>query len=101
WGGGGVLEGDGGEVALQIVGPRVVHALEVLGRAPVVERDEGAAMRAAILEGADRAVGRAHHDHGHLPDESGAEVTRLREIRLQANEAPRRPLEDAAKLRAV
>src|SRR5499425_2325845 len=96
-----LLEGDAGEVALQIVRPRVVHALEVLGRPSVVEGDEGAAMRAAILEGADGAVGRAHHDHGHLADEGGAEVTGLREIRLEADEAPRRPLEDAAELRAV
>src|SRR5262244_113584 len=96
-----LLEGDAGEVALEIVCPRVVHALEVLGRPSVVEGDEGAAMRAAILEGADGAVGPAHHDHRHLADEGGAEVTGLREIRLEADEAPRRPLEDAAELGAV
>src|SRR5215467_6071872 len=96
-----LLEGDAGEVALQVVRPRVVHALEVLGRPSVVEGDEGAAMRAAILEGPDGTVGRAYHDHGHLAHEGGTEVTGLREIRLQAHEAPRRPLEDAAELRAV
>src|SRR3974377_917676 len=47
-----LLEGDAGEAALVVIGPRVIDALEVLHRALVVQRDQRAAVRAAILESA-------------------------------------------------
>ena len=51
-----LLERDADQAAPQVVGPGVIDALEVAARrAPVVERDQRAAMGAAILEGVDLA----------------------------------------------
>src|SRR5882724_2327347 len=58
-------------------------------------------MRAAIFEGADGAVFPAHDEHRHLAHEGRAKITPVLEIRLETDEAPRRALEDATKLRAV
>src|SRR5216684_4951127 len=92
---GALLEGDARQVAAQIIGPRVIDALEAPRLPPVVERDEGAAMRAAVFEGADGAVLRPHDDDGHLTHEGRAEVARPLDIGLEADVAPHRPLEDA------
>ncbi len=97
-----LLERDADQVAAQVVGPRVVDALEVAARGPaVVERDEGPAVRAAVLEGVDLPVGAAHHDDRHLAHEGGAVVARAREIGLEAHVAPGRALEDAPQLGPV
>jgi hypothetical protein len=96
-----LLEGDTGEIALEVVSPRVVDALEMPRGAVIVERDQSTPVCAAILEGTDAPVVRAHDNHRHLPHEGRAEVTGVREIHLEADEAPGGALEDAPELRAV
>src|SRR5262249_3507939 len=98
---GALLEGYAGERALEIVRPCVVDALEVLRATLIVQRDERAAMRATVLEGPDPAVLRADDDDRHLADERRPEVARSRQVGLEAHEAPRGALEDAAQLGAV
>src|SRR5207247_9340189 len=53
---GALLEGDAGEIALEVVRPGMVDALKMLRGAVIVQRDQGAPVRAAILEGADAPV---------------------------------------------
>src|SRR6267378_3210516 len=97
-----LLERNADQVAAQVIAPRVVDALErVLHAARVVQRDQGAAVRAAVLERVDTAVLPAHHDHRHLADERRPEVAGLRDVGLQAHEAPGGAFEDAAQLGAV
>src|SRR5207237_9038635 len=50
---------------------------------------------------ADTAVLPAHHDHRHLADERRPELAGLRDVGLQAHEAPGGAFEDAAQLGAV
>src|SRR5712691_7825953 len=98
---GAFLECDAGEIALVIVRPRVIDALEVLRRPMIVQRYKGAAVGAAVLESANRAVLGADHDHRHFAQERGPEVAGTRQVRIEADEAPRRALEDAAELGVV
>src|SRR5262249_54454769 len=64
------LKGDRAQVATQVVAPGVVYALEIPGAAAgVVGADQGAAMRAAVLERSDRPVGIARDHDRHLPDD--------------------------------
>ena len=95
-----LLEGDPTEVAPTVVAPGVVDALELALVAAVLEADQRAAMGAAVLEGVDLAVGVPRHHHGHQADVRGAVVARARDVRLQAEEVPDRPLEDATLLGA-
>src|SRR6266446_5592040 len=97
-----LLERNADQVAAQVIAPRVVDALErVLHAARVVQRDQGAAVRAAILERVDTAVLPAHYDHRHLADERRPELAGLGDIGLQAHEAPGGAFEDAAQLGAI
>ena len=79
----------------------MIDALEAPRLPPVVQRDEGTAMRTAVLEGADGAVLGADDDDGHLAHEGRAEVARPLDVGLEADIAPHRPLEDTAQLRAI
>ena len=96
-----LLEGDAEEVAPQVVAPRVIDALEVLGVAPIVEGDQRSAVRAPVLEGVDLAVLAADHDDRHLAHERGPVVARPLDVHLEAHVVPGRPLEDAAQLGLV
>jgi hypothetical protein len=90
------LESDRLQIAAQVVAPSVVDALKILRPAPgIVQADQRAAMRAAIFECRDRAVGVAHRHNRHLPDLRGAPVARLGDLGFQAQEVPHRPFEDA------
>src|SRR5262249_58970385 len=90
-----LLERHADQSAFEVVGPGVVHALESLGRARVVERDEGAAVRAAIFERPNDTIRGPRDDHRHLADERGAIVAGLGDVGLEADVVPDRPLEDA------
>ena len=80
----------------------MVDALEALRHRPrVVERNEGAAMRAPVLERVDLPVLAADDDHGHLADEGRAEVAGPRDVRLEAHVIPDGAFEDAAQLRLI
>ncbi len=63
--------------------------------AAIVEADQRAAMRAAVLEGAEFAVFGARDDDRHGTDEGGAVVADVGEFIFQAEEAPDRALEQA------
>ena len=88
------------QVAAQVVAPGVIDALEVLRRAAVFQADQRAAMRAAVLEGAQLAVFGARDDDRHAADEGGAVVADVGELGLQAEEVPDRAFEDALLLGA-
>ena len=96
------LEGDAAQVAGKVVAPGVVDAAELVADvAAVVEGDQRAAMRAAVLEAVDRAVGPAHRDHRHDADMVGAIVALVGDVRFQADEVPGRGLEQALHLALV
>src|SRR5580700_6757765 len=70
-----ILERDAPEVALPVVGPCVIDAAEVLfALAVVVQTDQCAAMRAAVLESVDLAVAVAGDDHRRVANLGGAEI---------------------------
>ena len=96
-----VLEGDADQVALPVVGPGMVDAAEVLGVAARLERDQGAAMGAAVLEGVELAIGVARDDDGGIADGGGAVVADVGQLGGQAQEAPQRALEQPALLGRV
>ena len=50
------LEGHAGQVSAQVVGPVVVHTGELLAIAPLIDANQGSAMRAAIDHGMHLAV---------------------------------------------
>src|SRR5690606_39059867 len=89
-----VLEGHAGEIALAVVAPGVVDALEAVGAARFLERDQRAAVRAAVLEAVDLAVVVAHHRPRRGADEGGPETARLGDLDVQAEVVPDRSLED-------
>ena len=88
-------ERDRAQVAAQVVAPGVIDALEVLHAAAVLQADQRAAMRAAVLESAKLAVLGAHHDDGHAADEGRAVVADGRQIEFEAEIVPDRAFEDA------
>src|ERR1700689_3506221 len=51
-----ILERDALEVALPVIGPCMIDAAEILGIAARLQRDQGAAMGAAVLECVKLAV---------------------------------------------
>ena len=59
----------------------------------VVQADQGAAMRASVLERRDRPIGIACDHHRHLPDHRRSPVARIGDFVFQAQEIPHRPLE--------
>ena len=64
-----LAEGDARELALQVVGPVVVDAGDVLGVPLVFQHQQRAAMRAAVLPDAQGALEVARHHHRHVADE--------------------------------
>ena len=96
-----LLEGDAEQIATQVVAPRVIDALEVLGGAAVVERDQRSPVRAPVLEGVDLAVLAADDDDRHLAHEGGPVGAGPLEVRLETDVAPRGALEDSVHLRPV
>ena len=90
-----------GEVAREVVGPVVIDAGDLLRVAAVRKAKERAAVRAAVLEAADRAGFVARHHHRHLADESSLEVALLRQLGLEAEEVPGVAAVDALLLAAV
>ena len=96
-----VLERHRLEVAFQVVVPGVIDAGEVAGMAAPIERDQRAAVRAAVLEGVDLVIEIARHDHRHRAHEGGAVVAGLLDLGFEAEEVPHRAFEDAALLLRV
>ena len=94
------LEGDGTEIALQIVAPGMIGAGEILDVAAVLERDQRAAMGAAVFEAMQRAIFAAHDDHRHFAHEGGAVIALVFDIDIQAQEMPGGTLENAPLFRA-
>ena len=96
-------ERDAGELTAQVVGPAVVRTGERRRRrmAEGFAAELGAAMRAAVLEGVDRAVLVAREHDRRRPDVRAAEVARLRDLGLEADVVPRRAVEDAVDLALV
>ena len=69
----------------QIVSPCVIDAAEIFFvGAVIVEANESAAMRAAVFEGVDLAVGIVRDNHWSIADETSAKVTWLRYLGFQA-----------------
>ena len=66
----------------------MIDALEVLHAAAVVQTDQRAAMRAAVLERDDLTVPGARHHHRHGADERGAVVAHIGKLGLEAQEVP-------------
>ena len=96
-----VLEGDLLEVALPVVAPGVIDAGERLGVAAALQRDQRAAMRAAVLEGIEFAVGVSGDDDRGVADEGRDEVAGVLHLDRQAEIIPGWPLEDALLLGGV
>jgi hypothetical protein len=86
-------EGDRAEVPAQVIAPRVVDTLEVLHVPAIVEADQRAAMRAAVLEGAKFVVFGVRDDNRHGTDEGRTVVADVGEFVFQAEEAPDRAFE--------
>ncbi len=82
------LEGDGAEVAGEIVTPGVVGAGEILDVAAVFESDQRAAMGAAVFERMNFSLCAAHDDDGHLADEGGAVVAFVGDIDIEGEVIP-------------
>ena len=84
-----ILERNAHQVALQVVGPCVIDAAEVLfAGAVIVEANQCAAMRAAVLESVDFAVAVAGDDHRSVTDESGAKIARIGYLGFKAEIIP-------------
>ena len=67
--------------------------------AAIVEADQRAAMRAAVLEGTQLGVFSARDHDGHGADEGGAVVADVGQFIFQAEEIPDRTLEQALLLK--
>ena len=76
------------QVALAVVAPCVVDTLEVVGLAGFLQRNERAAVRAAVFKGIDFAVRVAHHHHRRGASERGAVAALVGQICVQAQEVP-------------
>jgi hypothetical protein len=74
------LERQPGDVALQVVAPVVVRAGKRLGVTGIALAESDAAMRAAIGESVDTAVGVAHDDDRHVPDKAALVVAGVRDL---------------------
>jgi hypothetical protein len=88
-------ERDAGEIAAQFVGPVVVDAGESARAAGALQRDQRAAVGAAVLEGgeAGRLVAREHD--GHIAEERGLVVAGVGHFGLEAETRPGRAAENA------
>src|SRR5581483_1922253 len=88
--------------AREVVRPVVVDARELLLRASArLHADERAAVRAAVLEAAQRPAAVARDHDRHVADEGRLEVTRRRKLGVQPDEAPGRAAEDKRLLPGV
>lgn len=94
------FERHAGEVPLQVVAPGVVDTLKALDTARLLQSDQGATVRAAILEGIDFPIGVLDHDHGRLAHEGRAVASRLWQVDVQAHIIPGRAVEHALVLLA-
>ena len=92
-----LLERHRRERAVGAVRPGVVRADEVARVARARRADLGAAMRAAVVEGVDRAVGVARDDDALARQPRGEEVARALELAFMAEPQPD-PAEDARAL---
>ena len=89
-----LAERNAGEVAGKIVAPVVIDADDVARLAALVEHQQRAAMRAAVLEGVQRAVLVAGHHDGHGAEVGAAIAVGAGQFGLEAKEAPGRPAKD-------
>ena len=90
-----LAERDRGEVAGEIVAPVVIDADDVARLAALVDAEQRAAMRAAVLERVELAVVVARDHHRHRTDRRCAIGVRLRQFGVEAEEIPGRPAEHA------
>ena len=75
-----LLKGDTGQVALAVVAPCMVDALEVLGLAGLLQRDQCPAMRAAILERVNLAIVILDHHHRRKANKGRSVAAGLRQF---------------------
>ena len=90
-----LAEGDGGQVAGEVVAPVVIDADDVARLAALVDAQQRAAMRAAVLEGVELALVVARDHDRHRADRRRAVGVRLRQLGFEAEEIPGRPAEHA------
>src|SRR5581483_8298230 len=76
------------QVTLVVERPGVVEALEDLGNALRLPTDDGTAMRAGIVQGADHAIGAADEDEWHAGDAALTVLPRLLQFRFVAQVEP-------------
>ena len=76
------------QVALQVVGPLVIRADELLGVAAQLAAELRAAVRAAVLEHIDRAVLLARDHDRRRPDVRTDEIAGLRDLGFQRDVIP-------------
>ena len=79
------LKRDRLQVAAKVIAPGMVNALKILGAAAgIIEANQGAAMRAAVLERGDRSVIIAGDHHRHPPDNGRTPVAGIGYLVLEA-----------------
>src|SRR3981189_971750 len=76
------------ELAGEVIGPIVIDADDLACLAALLEAQERAAMRAAVLEGVDFPVPVARHHHRHVAEVRRAKRLGPRQLRFQAQECP-------------
>ena len=76
------------QVALEVVIPLVVGAGKIRRVAVLLLAKDHAAVRAAVLNDVDRAIGIAHDDDRTLTDPGTLEITGVGNLTLQANINP-------------
>ena len=89
-----LAERHAGEVAGKIVAPVVIDADDVARLAALVEHQQRAAMRAAVLERVQRSVLVAGHHDRHGPEVGAAIAVGAGQLGLEAKEIPGRPAKD-------
>ena len=89
------------QVAGVVEAPLVIHARVRARVAARLAAHLRAAVRAAVHPCGERAVVGARDDHGRIADERALEVARVRDLRLQRDEIPRRAAIDAFLLALV
>src|SRR5688572_9280200 len=83
-----LVEGHGGERAVRAIGPRVIGTDEAAGVARGFGADLRAAMRAAVMECADAAIGMAHDDDALARHARREEIARVPELAVVAQPQP-------------
>ena len=87
-------EWNAGKVTMEIIGPLMVGADEFFGVTAELATEFCGAMRTAILEHIDRAVGRAHDDHGRWTDIGTDEVSGIGDFAFQGHIVPGAPVKN-------